>query len=121
MRVEETFAVSSLYFKCQQLCLLSFPFSLYPARDNFTISTYSFSWAQGTREEIERQLSLPHYDLLFSYLPEKPLIERHSLLLRTEPCIYRKYLMIKFKKVLSSENQFYSDFKLNKLVLKQSI
>lgn len=70
--IEETFAVSSLYFKCQQVCLLPFPFSLYPARDNFTISTYSLSWAQGTREGIERQLSLPHYDLLLSYLPEKP-------------------------------------------------
>lgn len=78
MRVEETFAASSLYFKCQQVFLLSFPFSLYLARDNFTISTYSLSWAQGTREEIERQLGLPHYNMLFSYLPEKPLIKRHS-------------------------------------------
>lgn len=109
--------------------LLQMPVSLPPAfsffttsseRHNFQIPFYQVPWAQGTREGIKTWLHLSHYDFLLGCVPEKLWIERDSPEMQTEHYFYRKHLTIKFKKVLSFENQFYSDFKYNKAVLKQS-
>lgn len=95
-------------------------FTTFRERHNFQIPFYQVLWAPGTRERIETWLHLPRYDLLLVCLPEQLWIERDSLEMQTEHCFYRKHLTIKFKKVLSSENQFYSDFKYTKADLKQS-